>query len=154
MSRAVPSSLPTGFVWHRDTLGFALGLPAGWIRSRSTGTTCFTDPTSPRALTVTGRTSVTGQPLRFWQAAKKTALANGSLPGYRQVGMGTLELRDGGADWEYTWQPAEGPRLHTRRVLLALGTDREFVLQWTCTDQDWSVNAPVEQTIVSSLQKS
>jgi hypothetical protein len=95
---------------------------------------------------------VTPNPLRYWQAAEKTALR--TVPGYAKVSMGVLLLKDGGADWEYSWQPATGPRLHTRRVLLTVGTDREFLLQWTTPDQDWTLNVPIQQRIVSSLRET
>jgi hypothetical protein len=142
--------LPSGFVWHGDTLGFALALPAGWTRSKAGAITCFRDPAGGRALTVNGAAPVTANPLRYWQAAEKTALR--TVSGYAKVSMGVLLLKDGGADWEYSWQPATGPRLHTRRVLLAVGPDRAFLLQWTTSDQDWTPNVPTQQRIVSSLR--
>jgi hypothetical protein len=49
------------------------------------------------------------------------------------------------------WQPDSGPRLYTRRVLLATNVTREFALQWTTPEQDWSRNVALEQRIVSSF---
>jgi hypothetical protein len=151
LRRTAPEPLPAGFVWHRDTLGFALALPAGWNRSKLGPKTCFRDPAGGRALTVDSRKPDGQQPLEYWQAAEKAAAK--TVPGYSKVSMDSLLLKDGGADWEYTWQPAAGPRLHTRRVLLAVGTDREFLLQWTTSDQDWTLNVPTQQRIVSSLRE-
>jgi serine/threonine protein kinase len=151
LRRTAPEPLPAGFVWHRDTLGFALALPTGWSRSKAGSKTCFRDPAGGRALTVDSRVPDGRQPLEYWQAAEKTAIK--TVPGYSKVSMGVLVLKDGGADWEYSWQPATGPRLHTRRVLLAVGTDREFLLQWTTSDQDWTLNVPIEQRVVSSIRE-
>jgi eukaryotic-like serine/threonine-protein kinase len=152
VGRTPPEPLPSGFVWHGDTLGFALALPAGWTRSKAGATTCFRDPAGGRALTVNSAAPVTPNPLRYLQAAEKAALT--TVPGYAKVSMGVLLLKDGGADWEYTWQPATGPRLHARRVLLAVGPDRAFLLQWTTSDQDWTLNVPTQQRIVSSLRET
>jgi eukaryotic-like serine/threonine-protein kinase len=150
LAQGAPEPLPAGFVWHRDTTGFALALPTGWTRSKLGSKTCFSDPAGGRAFTVDSRAPITPRPLDYWQAAEKTALR--AVPGYAKVGMGALLLKDGGADWEYSWQPATGARLHTRRILLAVGKEREFLIQWTTSDQDWTLNVPTQQRIVSSLR--
>ena len=96
----------------------------------------------------------TPAPLQHWQAAERAALAGGSLPGYELVGMGVLPLKQGGADWEYSWQPATGPRMHTRRVLLSVGGADAYLLNWTVPATDWTALMPVQQRIVDSITPS
>ena len=149
-----PVPLPAGWIWHRDPAGFALGLPRGWNRSVAGSAVCFSDPVGGRAFTVDTAAPVTRQPLRYWQAAERTAIADGTLPGYDRVSMGVLLLRKGGADWEYVWQPGSGPRQHVRRVLLATGADRSYLLRWTTSDRDWSQAEPLQQRAVSTFQQA
>jgi hypothetical protein len=141
-------------VWHRDATGFRLAVPAGWTRTADGATVCFRDPDGVRTFTVDGGVPVTQWPLAYWQAAEQAALSDGTLPGYRRIGMAALPVMRTGADWEYSWQPGSGPRLHTRRVLLATGATREFVLRWTTPEQDWAGNVALEQRIVASFDAS
>jgi hypothetical protein len=95
--------------------------------------------------------AITGAPVAHWEQAELAELGAGTLPGYRNVGMRTLEVRQGGADWEYSWQPAAGPRLHQRRVWLAMSSGRSYAVTWTTHDADWSINDPLQQLILASL---
>jgi eukaryotic-like serine/threonine-protein kinase len=149
-----PVLLPAGWIWHRDPVGFAVALPQGWNRSVTGSAVCFSDPVGGRAFTVDTAAPVTRQPLRYWQNAERAALEDGSLPGYDQVSMGVLLLRKGGADWEYVWQPGSGPRQHVRRVLLATGAQRSYLLRWTASDRDWSQVESLQQRAVSTFQQT
>ncbi|MET8150591.1 serine/threonine-protein kinase [Actinoplanes sp. NPDC049668] len=134
-----------GWVDHRDPGGFRLELPAGWRRSASGSAVEFRDAGGGRVFTVDTGAPATSDPLGYWRAAERTALDTGSLPGYARISMGNLTFRGGGADWEYTWQPPEGPRLHTRRVLLS------YLADWTTPERDWVDGVAVQQRILASL---
>ena len=146
-----PYALPDALLWHRDAAGFRLAVPAGWTRAADGAMVCFRDPAGVRTFTVDDSAPVTQSPLADWQAAEQAAVSAGTLPGYRRIGMAVLPLMRTGADWEYSWQPGSGPRLHTRRVLLATSATREFVLQWTTREQDWAGNVALEQRMVASF---
>ncbi|MFB9694502.1 protein kinase [Amorphoplanes digitatis] len=134
-----------GWVDHRDAAGFRLELPGGWRRSAAGSAVEFRDPAGGRAFTVDTGAPATSDPLGYWRAAERTALAAGSLPGYARISMGNLTFGDGGADWEYTWQPPDGPRLHTRRVLLS------YLADWTTPERDWVDGVAVQQRILAGL---
>jgi len=148
-----PYVLPSGWVWHSDPAGFDLALPGVWTRSASPGGACFADAPASDTFTVDTRGPSTTLPLRHWQAAERTASADGSLPGYELIGMGVLALKQGGADWEYSWQPTSGPRMHVRRVLLSVGAGA-YLLQWTTPAASWTATAPMQQRIVDSIRPS
>lgn len=149
-----PTVLPSGWVWHSDPAGFDLALPGVWTRSDSPGGACFADTPAAGTFTVDTRGPATPLPLQHWQAAERTARADGSLPGYELVGIGVLALKQGGADWEYSWQPASGPRMHVRRVLLSVGGGDAYLLQWTAPAANWTATVPVQQRIVDSITPS
>jgi hypothetical protein len=144
----VPAGLPEGWVWFRDATGFALALPAGWQRSISGNEVCFTDPSGRRAFTVNVAPIVTGKPLDYWQSREKAALSRGDLPGYRRISMGLLLLDRGGADWEYTWRPGSDSVRHERRVLVAVGDRRSYLLRWTVADSDWAASTGLQRQLV------
>jgi hypothetical protein len=73
------------------------------------------------------------------------------LPGYRAIGIGPLDLRGGGTDWEFTWRPNDGPRLHERRFLLVMGPRRAYRITWTTPDEDWTMNQPNQQLILAAM---
>jgi hypothetical protein len=68
--------------------------------------------------------------------------------------MDVLALKQGGADWEYSWQPASGPRMHVRRVLLSVDGADAYLLQWTTPAAGWTATVPTQQRIVDSIKPS
>ena len=146
-----PYALPDGWLWHVDPTAFALPLPRTWTRAVNADVVCFTDPEGARTLTVQLGPALTGEPLRQWQAAEQQALTNGTLPGYQKISMGVLLVSGGGADWEYTWQPPTGPRLHTYRVLRSAGALSHLVT-WTTPDQDWELNQTHRRTVLDGVR--
>jgi hypothetical protein len=153
--KEAPISLPEGWLWHVDPAGFALAVPRGWLRSvTGDGVVCFGDPGGIRSFTVQAGGAVAGQPVRRWQDAERTALGDGSMPGYQKVSMGPLLITGGGADWEYSWQPGAGPRRHVYRMLLAAGDNRSYALTWTTRDRDWSLDLPIQRTLVTGFRDS
>jgi eukaryotic-like serine/threonine-protein kinase len=146
-----PYALPAGWIWYGDRSGLAVAVPRGWLRTVDGSRTCFREPDGTRLLSVDTAPAVAGAPTDHWEQPELAELADGSLPGYRLIGMRTLELRHGGADWEYTWQSGDGPRLHQRRVWLAMGPGRAYAVTWTTREADWSINDPLQQLILASL---
>jgi hypothetical protein len=148
---ARPYALPPGWVWHRDPAGFEVAVPDGWTRESDGDAACFRDPGGSRSLEVQADGPLVATPLEHWHTAERAALAGGELPGYRLIGMTELDVRGGGAAWEFTWQPEPGVRQHERRVLLSLAPQRSYVLAWTTNDQDWTTDEPLLQLIIASL---
>jgi eukaryotic-like serine/threonine-protein kinase len=143
--------LPPGWLWYGDRTGLAVAVPQGWLRTVDGSRTCFHDPEGGRLLSVDTSGATAGAPIGYWEQAELAELAGGSLPGYRSIGLTRLLLKRGGADREYTWQPAAGPRLHERRVWLSMGYGRTYAVTWSTRDQDWSTNEPLWQLILASL---
>ena len=144
-------ALPSGWIWHHDPGGFQLALPQGWTRRADGEVACFRDPGGGRSFQVMANGPIVDDAVGHWAQAEQSALADGALPGYQRIGMAPLELKDGGADWEYTWQPEPGMRRHERRLLLSMGPDRAYVMDWTSGDPDWATSEPILQLIVASL---
>ena len=149
-----PVSVPEGWLWHVDSAGFALLVPQGWGRRANDPDVCFSDPGDVRSFTVRPGAPAGGQPLQRWQDTEQEALAADALPGYQRISMGPLLVAGGGADWEYTWQPAFGPRIHTRRILVAAGENRSYSLSWTTRDTDWSLDLTNQRIIIDGFRGS
>ncbi|GAA2542694.1 hypothetical protein GCM10010435_08130 [Winogradskya consettensis] len=128
-----------------STTGFQVPIPQGWTRtSTPDGTVCFSDPDGARTFTVRSIPPVTGDPLRYWE----TAEAASALTAYQRISMGVLLVTGGGADWEFSWQPPGGPRLHSHKVLVA----RKFELTWTTRDQDWNAGLSTQRTFLDGFR--
>ena len=146
-----PYALPPGWVWHRDPAGFEVAVPTGWTREAAGDAACFRDPVGSRSFEVQAGGPDAATPIEHWRGAERTALGDGALPGYRLVAMTPLDVKGGGAAWEFTWQPAAGERRHERRLLLSVAPDRAYAIGWTTREQDWPADEPVLQLIVASL---
>ncbi|MCG5467706.1 hypothetical protein LADH09A_001516, partial [Micromonospora sp. LAH09] len=121
---------PPGWVWHADTIGFRVAVPATWHYSREGTVACFQDPTTGRAFSVAGGDDT--DPLARLRAVRDAAARAGALPGYDEI---RLAAADGGAEWECRWQAPYGPWLHARQQVV--GADR-WTLGWITDDRDWN----------------
>jgi tRNA A-37 threonylcarbamoyl transferase component Bud32 len=145
-----PISLRDGWLWYADPAGFALPVPGNWTRAGNGATVCFADPEGIRSFAVDTVVPRTGYPLKYWQAAEKSS----PPPGYARNSMGVLLVTAGGADWDYSWQPVNGPRLRTHRVLLSATGPRPFALTWTTRDQDWALDMVTQRTLLNGFRDS
>ncbi len=150
-STPAPPPAPPGWRTQDDPAGFSLPVPSGWTRAARSGVVCFSDPGGVRVFTVDSVVPVVDSPLLYWQAAEITALQQGTPAGYQRV-----SLADTGREayWEYTWQPAAGPRLHTRWVLREAGNGNYDELSWTTRDSDWASNTDTEGSFVDGFRSS
>ncbi|MEW2428846.1 protein kinase [Micromonospora sp. NPDC047644] len=122
---------PPGWVWHADTTGFRVSVPATWYYSRDDGVACFQDPATGRAFSVAPGNSA--DPLVRLRAARDAAAGAGALPGYDEI---RLAASDDGAEWELRWQAPHGGRwLHARQQAVAAG---RWTLVWITHDEDWT----------------
>jgi hypothetical protein len=149
---SAPTSVPADWAWHVDPAGFSLAVPVDWSRAAIGGTVCFSDPNSAGVFSVNPELLDDDGPLLHWQSAEISALADGSLPGYQRVSIDALP--GGGADWEYTWQPATGPRLHTQRVLPTAAGGSADALTWTTPDAEWAANSDMRSNLIAGFRGS
>ncbi|MEU4554435.1 serine/threonine-protein kinase [Micromonospora violae] len=124
---------PPGWVWHADTAGFRVSVPATWVTSRDDSVTCFQDPATGRALSIAGGDAV--DPLQRLRTARDAAAKAGALPGYNEI---RLAAGDGGAEWECRWQTPHGSWLHARQQIFHAN---RWTLGWITRDEDWAMAA-------------
>ncbi|MGC4880557.1 serine/threonine-protein kinase [Micromonospora sp. DT43] len=121
---------PTGWVWHADSTGFRVSVPATWHYSREGAVVCFQDPATGRALSVAQGGAA--DPLTRLRSARDEATGAGALPGYDEI---RLAAGGGGAEWECRWTAPYGPVLRARQQILA---DQRWTLGWITDDRDWT----------------
>ncbi|RLP86657.1 serine/threonine protein kinase [Micromonospora sp. BL4] len=139
---------PPGWVWHADTSGFRVSVPATWHYSRDGAVTCFQDPATGRAFSVAegGATD----PLARLKALRDAAARAGALPGYDEV---RLAAGGGGAEWESRWSAPHDVRLHARQQVAGtpVGSAR-WTLGWITDDRDWAAAAADWTTVRTSFR--
>ncbi|MGC4785723.1 protein kinase domain-containing protein [Micromonospora zamorensis] len=121
---------PPGWVWHADTIGFRVAVPATWYYSRDGAVACFQDPTTGRAFSVASGDDT--DPLVRLRTVRDVAAQAGALPGYDEI---RLAAADGGAEWECRWQAPYGAWLHARQQVVGAG---RWTLAWITDDRDWT----------------
>ncbi|MEV4656396.1 protein kinase [Micromonospora sp. NPDC049301] len=140
---------PAGWVWHADTAGFRVSVPARWHYSRDGSVACFQDPATGRAFSVAE--GGTADPLARLRAARDAAAGDGALPGYDEV---RLAANDGGAEWECRWDAPYAARLHARQQVVGTPTDGgRWTLGWITDDRDWAA-ASADWTVVRDSFRS
>ncbi|MEU0551464.1 serine/threonine-protein kinase [Micromonospora sp. NPDC005979] len=121
---------PPGWVWHADTTGFRVSVPATWYYSREGTVACFQDPATGRALSVAEGGAA--DPMTRLRAARDEAARAGALPGYDEIRLAT---GDTGAEWECRWDAPDGPRIHARQQIVG---ESRWTLGWITDDRDWN----------------
>ncbi|MFY1616487.1 serine/threonine-protein kinase [Micromonospora sp. WMMD736] len=122
---------PPGWVWHTDSTGFRVSVPATWYYSREGAVACFQDPATGRALSVAEGGAA--DPMTRLRAARDGAARAGALPGYDEI---RLAPGDGGAEWECRWNaPEGGPPIHARQQIVG---ESRWMLGWITGDRDWT----------------
>ena len=145
-------AVPAGWLWHSDPTGFDVAVPLGWARSQDGTAACFRDPGGSRSFRVDASARLTGSALPYWREQEQNALTAGKLPGYQRVTMSSLPDEQGGAAWEFTWQPAGEPaRRHERRLLLPAAGERAYLVEWTTPEPDWTGTEPYLRLVLASL---
>ncbi|SCF02258.1 Serine/threonine protein kinase [Micromonospora coriariae] len=139
---------PAGWVWHADSAGFRVSVPATWHYSRDGAVACFQDPATGRAFSVAEGGAA--DPLVRLTAIRDAAAAAGALPGYDEIRLAT---GGGGAEWESRWTAPYGARLHARQHVAGApaGSDR-WTLGWITDDRDWTAAAADWTTVRTSFR--
>lgn len=146
--------IPAGWRSYRDPMGFVVAAPRDWTRSQKAPVVCLNAPDGSATFTINSLPGAGVDPLQHWRSAEQAAVTGGILPGYRKIAMGVLLVTGGGADWEYSWQPVNGPRLHTRRVLLHAQGTRAFELSWTTRDHEWTADLGIQRDLLATFRDS
>ncbi|MEH0935285.1 serine/threonine-protein kinase [Micromonospora psammae] len=128
---------PSGWTWYVSER-YRVAVPVGWLRAREGVVDCFRDPGSRRTLSVEPLLADVGDPSAYLRAEERRQLAAGTLPGYDQVRLATVD--GGGARWECRWTTPFQERAHALRLLPGRGAGGAL-LGWSAADHDWSAAA-------------
>ncbi|MGC4856779.1 serine/threonine-protein kinase [Micromonospora sp. DT4] len=132
--------LRDGWTWHDDPTGFRIAAPVAWARWTEGAVTCFREPSGARVLSVeAGPTQA--DPVAHLKAEERRLVSAEALPGYRKVDISALDVFDGGALWECSWENAAGERVHSIRLLANTSARRAYTVSWLTKEFDWQVNA-------------
>ncbi|WP_328418642.1 serine/threonine protein kinase [Micromonospora sp. NBC_00389] len=140
---------PDGWVWHADTNGFRVSVPASWHYYRDRAVVCFQDPATGRVFSVAEGGAA--DPLARLRTLRDAAAGDGALPGYNEI---RLAASGGGAEWECRWDAPYGARLHARQQVVdpPAGGGR-WMLGWTTDDRDWTA-AGADWTVLRNSFRS
>ncbi|WP_375335339.1 protein kinase [Micromonospora sp. CP22] len=139
---------PAGWVWHADTGGFRVALPADWRYFRDNDVACFQDPATGRAFTVAAGTDATAEPTARLAAVRDRELARGTLPGYQEFRLGRV---GDATEWEFGWLTPHGDRLHATRIV-SDPPGGSWTLSWITHEDDWAVAASELATVRLSFR--
>jgi tRNA A-37 threonylcarbamoyl transferase component Bud32 len=139
-----------GYSYFNAPPVFHIAVPDGWTYEKIGTTFCFRDPGGVRFLSVDPDRNPAGDPVKACQNEAKRLIAEGELPGYKQVGIERVPLLSKAADWEYTYQGKDGLRMHAMtRWFISDG--RAYALGWATREFDWQVNLSTYSMLKSTF---
>lgn len=144
--------IPDGFVPYEDPSGFTIAIPAGWEPTIEGPRTTFVEPGGGRFLRVDQTTTPQDDPVADWE--NQEGPVSGRLGGYERIVIEPVEYRDyDAADWEFTWQPDDGERLHVRsRNLITTPGEQAYALYWSVPDSQWEDSLPLFDTFAETFK--
>jgi hypothetical protein len=139
-----------GWVYYRDASGFHIAVGQEWRLSRIDGLLCFHDPTSRRLIGVyeVGRASGHPKDLLADAVTEWTTAAN--MTGFRQIGLEDLQMAEGGADLEYTYDAPDGVRMHGENRMQRV-EGRVFLIFWLTTQTAWLADRALMNVVQPSF---
>jgi len=142
--------LVPGFTWYFRPGGFGVGVPVGW-RSWSDGATaCFADPHGGRVLAVDPTRPSSDDPMVGARAEQQRLLGAGLLPGYQLVHLKPLAMAVPAAEWEFTFESAEGRR-HVAALVISHPV-ADMVVYWATDEADFSTNRALYDVVRASFR--
>ncbi|SCL53114.1 serine/threonine-protein kinase [Micromonospora peucetia] len=133
-----PNALPAGWKLHKDPAGFALPLPATWVR-RSAGadTVVFDEPGGVGELLVQWTSSPKSDAYADWkrnEPSRKSRVNN-----YQYLSIERCDYWKTCADWEWL-ETRDGTRIHVRNRGFVTAKNRGYALRWEVAEKDWQAN--------------
>ncbi|MFI5064175.1 MAG: serine/threonine-protein kinase [Streptosporangiales bacterium] len=103
--------------------GFRMKIPAGWQSAQRGPTTAFTSPDGSTVIQVTPAVFHAARAVGEARLLEALALRRGTFPGYQRITLHAAGFHGRpGAVWQFTWQPASGPRAEVSEWLFRLAT--------------------------------
>jgi hypothetical protein len=142
-------ALPAGWI-RTGNDRFSVGVPRTWQRTRSGELVCLRAQDPTRIITVERVPSGGPDHVGFWQREEQQMRQRGAPADYQRIGIRPVSYRDGGADWEYTY---DNDRVHWH-VLMRHFTagDQTFVVTWTTTDTSWNAQQGTFTAIMNGFE--
>ncbi len=101
--------------------GFRMKIPAAWQSAQRGPTSAFTSPDGAAVIQVTPAVFHAPRAVGEARLLEAVALRRGTFPGYQRITLHAAGFHGRpGALWEFTWQPARGPRAEVRETLFRL----------------------------------
>jgi hypothetical protein len=158
-SKALPAGWTTKTVQPsaaRTAAGFSIAVPPGWTEQRSGLAWIFDSPNGMRLdvdLTAHKYQNMVSEA----NYVMKSSLETSSVPGYTQVHLGEVPIRDTqGAIWQFTWTPQGGVKQWTDDMLFILNTSsgpQSYALYIRGPNSGWqSTYLPVLEKILKTFE--
>ncbi|HET6211541.1 MAG TPA: serine/threonine-protein kinase [Micromonosporaceae bacterium] len=139
-ARAHSLALPAGWTWYDDPSGFSIAVPAGWSFAKSGSLACFRSPHGERVLAVDAWRQADGNLKKYWGGVERALLDGGKLPGYVRLGLADRDYFLACADWEYSFDGADGIRRHAIARGFISSPGQAYAIYWLTPEFDWTVN--------------
>ncbi len=98
-------------------------IPAGWQSAQRGPTTAFTSRDGSAVIQVTPAVFHAPRAVGEARLLEAVALRRGTFPGYQRITLHAAGFHGRpGAVWEFSWQPASGPRAEVSELLFRLAT--------------------------------
>ncbi|MEO3814021.1 hypothetical protein ABGB17_33915 [Sphaerisporangium sp. B11E5] len=140
---------------HTDSTGFVIDIPAPLQDIPRGRTVNFTADGDARTIRVSQSPNGSTDILATVRSAESRAIAAGTYPGYRRIGIAlTRPAPYAGtdvADWEFTYDGQSG-RLRVLSRWVAVPGGAGYAIYWTTPEPAWRTHRPQLDAVLSSFR--
>jgi len=138
---AGPSAGPSaGWHFYRDSPGFSVPVPDGWLPVRDGRHVEFREPGGTRVLSVDEIDPPAGSLLSDARSRAKAAIGSGDYPKYKRIGIGEVSYHVRAVEHEWTYAGATAMHAVSRAFVSESG--RAYLIGWRTSEAVWEANQP------------
>jgi hypothetical protein len=144
-------ALPGAWVWWHDPTGVRIAALPGWGFSRIGELLCFRERDGTRVAAVAPVAGLEPDLARAWERLEPDWLAAANPAEYARDPLVVTDHAIGPADLEYTYDSADGVRMHGITRLVRKAPDQAYLIYWLAKNQDWTTYTSLYQLIFASV---
>ena len=143
--------IPASYHRYHDPTGFSVAVPTGWTVSHSGHLVYVSGPSGSRYLLIDQSNHPKPDPLADWR--QQEASRRSTYPDYHRIRLQAISYppAEKAADWEFTYDSADGPVHILNRNVLANAT-HAYALYWSTPASEWASSYHIFQVLAATFR--
>ncbi|AGZ43825.1 serine/threonine-protein kinase-like domain-containing protein [Actinoplanes friuliensis DSM 7358] len=140
-----------GWHYYRDSPGFTVPVPDGWLTVRDGRHVEFREPDGPGLLSVDELTFAPSDLLADTRTREKPARKK---PGYTRIALAAVDYQVRAVEHEFTYTGPSGTPMHAITRSFVSESRRAYLIGWHTPDATWAASRPALALVLDGFRAS